>query len=59
MFWNLLPISELITPGTSWEGHLSGAISGLICACVFIRKGPLPDRGIEDMIDDEESEIEL
>ncbi len=59
MFWNMLPISELITPGTSWEGHLSGAIAGMCCSLIFIRKGPLPDKGIEDIVDETDADNEV
>ena len=26
--------------GTSWEGHLSGAVTGTICAFAFMNYGP-------------------
>ncbi len=38
--WNMFPISELISPETSWEGHLSGAISGLALAYWYRKQGP-------------------
>ena len=53
MFWNILPISELIRPETSWEGHLAGAITGFVCAVIYRKKGPAPDKDIDDMDDDD------
>ncbi|MDR3340184.1 MAG: rhomboid family intramembrane serine protease, partial [Candidatus Symbiothrix sp.] len=38
--WSMFPIAELVDPSVSWEGHLSGAISGLICALIFCKYGP-------------------
>lgn len=38
LVWNMLPY---FTPsGTSWEGHLSGAVTGTICAFAFMNYGP-------------------
>lgn len=39
MVWWMLPVDAQI----SWEGHLSGAISGVIGAFLMRSKGPLPD----------------
>lgn len=47
---------------TSWEGHLSGAISGTICAFAFRDYGPQrPDPFADESeeISDEESEEAL
>lgn len=38
--WNMLPIAEVVDPSISWEGHLSGAISGLVAAVLFRKEGP-------------------
>lgn len=38
--WSIFPITEMIDASISWEGHLSGAISGLIFALVFRKQGP-------------------
>ena len=54
MVWNMFPVAELVDPQVSWEGHLSGAISGLVCAIVFRKFGP--QKPIEVPDDDEEGE---
>lgn len=36
--WNMLPY--FAPSGTSWEGHLSGAVTGTICALAFMNHGP-------------------
>ena len=38
LVWNMFPFFAKMT--TSWEGHLSGAISGTIAAILFRNKGP-------------------
>ena len=38
--WNMFPVAELVDPSVSWEGHLAGAISGLLCAAIFRKHGP-------------------
>lgn len=38
LIWNMLPF--FAKPTTSWEGHLSGAIIGTICAFAFKAYGP-------------------
>ena len=40
MVWNMFPIAEIVDPSVSWEGHLAGAISGLLCALIFVKQGP-------------------
>ena len=51
--WNMFPIAEVIDSSISWEGHLAGAISGLIVAIIFRKKGP--QKPIE--IEEEEDEL--
>ena len=38
--WNMFPWSMYMDADTSWEGHLSGGISGLIVAMIFYKHGP-------------------
>ncbi|MDR0732763.1 MAG: rhomboid family intramembrane serine protease [Dysgonamonadaceae bacterium] len=38
--WSMFPVAERVDPAISWEAHLSGALSGIICAVVFRRRGP-------------------
>lgn len=53
MIWNMFPFFAKAT--TSWEGHLSGALIGTICAWLFRNFGPQkPDPFV-----DEEQEEEL
>ena len=43
--WGVLPIDEKI----SWEGHLSGALIGIICAFIFRKNDPYDKfAGMED-----------
>ncbi len=38
MVWNMFP--QFVKPTTSWEGHLSGAVVGTLCAFAFRKEGP-------------------
>ena len=38
LVWNMFP--QFAKPTTSWEGHLSGAIAGLVCAFAYRHQGP-------------------
>lgn len=38
--WSMFPVTELVDSSISWEGHLSGAISGLVIALLLRRHGP-------------------
>jgi membrane associated rhomboid family serine protease len=38
--WSMFPVTEIINPVISWEAHLSGAFSGIVCAVVFRHDGP-------------------
>ena len=58
--WNMLPISELIAENVSWEGHLSGALSGFLCAYLFRKYGPQrPADPFENEENEEEENDEL
>lgn len=54
MIWNMLPFFAKET--TSWEGHLSGAITGIICAFVFQKYGPQKPQPFLDEEQEEEDE---
>lgn len=56
LVFGMLPISQLVYENISWEGHLSGALTGLICAVVLINKGPQkPPSPFEDEEEEEET----
>lgn len=57
--WSILPITELIDASISWEGHLSGAISGLLMAVVYRREGPQKPEVVWEEEDEEEDEEEI
>ena len=38
LVWNILPF--FVKETTSWEGHLSGTITGVLCAIIFRKYGP-------------------
>ena len=52
--WSIFPVTELVDASISWEGHLSGALTGLIMAVVYRKLGPQKP----EVIWDEEEEIE-
>lgn len=55
--WNMFPWSMYLDAGVSWEGHLSGGISGLIVAVVFYKHGPQkPVKNWSNDDDDEEDD---
>lgn len=60
LIWNMLP--QFAKATTSWEGHLSGAIAGTLCAIGFMNYGPqrpdpFADEPDEEDIPDEENSI--
>lgn len=58
--WNMLPIASLYKVTTSWEGHLSGALSGVLIAMAFRSLGPQRERlPIEDEEDEVDEEVEM
>ena len=62
--WSIFPIAEIIDVSISWEGHLSGAISGLIIALIFIKQGPqrpvkIWEEDLEDLEDLENGDCDV
>lgn len=51
MVWGIFPFD----PSVSWEGHLYGALSGVIFAFVLRKQGPQP---VNFWADEDEQEIE-
>ena len=54
LVWNMLPM--FARPTTSWEGHLSGAIAGTLCAIAFRHQGPQRPNPFADEEEEEETE---
>ena len=52
--WNMLPWSMYLDPKVSWEGHLSGGISGSIIALIFRKHGP--QRPIKEWVEEGDDE---
>jgi len=44
MIWGVLPLDR----GVSWEGHLFGAITGIVCAVIFRKSDPYKRYDWED-----------
>ena len=40
----------------SWEGHLSGAISGVVLAIIYRKRGPEDDRYFDDEDEDDDDD---
>ena len=58
MVWSIFPFAEYVDTKMSWEGHLSGAMSGFIVALFFRKKGPQkpPEEWIDETDEAEHSE---
>ena len=52
--WNMLPWSMYLDATVSWEGHLSGGVSGLITAIIYRNHGP--QKPLKEWIDEDEEE---
>ncbi len=58
MFWHLFPWQT--NDPVSWEGHLSGGLSGLIFSVIFRNEGPQkPEKVWEDESDDNEFDEQI
>jgi membrane associated rhomboid family serine protease len=57
--WSIFPVTELVDPSISWEGHLSGAISGLLLAIIFRKQGPQKPPVVWDDETDDETDEEI
>ncbi len=58
LVFNMLPVSQLVYDNMSWEGHLSGAIMGLLCAVIFRKHGPQkPESPFENEEEEENMDI--
>lgn len=53
--WSIFPFTEWIDATISWEGHLSGAISGFLIAIIYREEGPQKPLPFweEEAVDDE------
>ena len=56
LVWNMFPYFAKVT--TSWEGHLSGAIAGTLCAFTFRRYGPQKPNPFSEEEDEEQTETD-
>lgn len=54
LVWSMFPQFVKIT--TSWEGHLSGAIAGMLCSVGFINQGPQRPDPFANESDEEDEE---
>lgn len=52
--WSIFPFAQYIDANLSWEGHLSGAISGFVIAFAFRNQGPQKP---EKIWDDDDNEV--
>jgi len=58
--WSMFPVAEIVDPSISWEGHLSGAISGFLSAFIFRKDGPQkPEPEEEEEEEQEEDDLKL
>lgn len=56
--WSMFPITEMVDDAISWEGHLSGAISGFLSALLFRGEGPQKPVKVWDDDDEETSPVD-
>ena len=53
--WNMFPWSVYLDASVSWEGHLSGGVSGFFIALIFINYGP---QKLQKIWDDDEDDYD-
>lgn len=60
MVWSMLPFVQLWEPNVSWEGHLSGAFSGIICTILFRNRPPFPPQELleEEIKETDDNEVQ-
>lgn len=56
LVWNMFP--QFAKETTSWEGHLSGAITGTLCSIAFMKYGPQRPEPFADEEDIDEEDID-
>lgn len=57
LVWNMFPQFAKVT--TSWEGHMGGAIAGMLCAVGFIKYGPQrPDPFADEENEEENNSVD-
>ena len=56
LVWNMFP--QFAKETTSWEGHLSGAITGTLCSITFMKYGPQRPEPFADEEDIDEEDID-
>lgn len=56
LVWNMFP--QFAKETTSWEGHLSGAITGTLCSIAFMKYGPQRPEPFADEEDIDEEGID-
>lgn len=56
LVWNMFP--QFAKETTSWEGHLSGAITGTLCSIAFMKYGPQRPESFADEEDIDEEDID-
>ena len=55
--WNMFPWSMHLDSNVSWEGHLSGGISGFIVAILFYKHGP--QKPVKVWVDEDDDEEDI
>ncbi|MCL1943061.1 MAG: rhomboid family intramembrane serine protease [Candidatus Azobacteroides sp.] len=56
IIWGMFPFAERIKPDMSWEGHLSGAVSGTFVAVLLRKQGPQKPPPVEEKEEDEQDD---